>query len=200
MLLALLLQAAAPQTAADAERAFNAAAQAEGQWTAFRRFAAADAVMFVPQPVNAQDWLKDRKDPPHAVRWSAAASYVACDGSMAVNTGGWTRPDGSVGYFSTLWVRQSGGGWKWTLDHGDVLQTARPALAKPKIRRAACGAHPVLAFAPCPPERQCNHGRSADGTLVWDWGVDRDARSFTVHLWTGKQFEAVLQDRVRTSQ
>ena len=34
ILAALILQAAAPQTAVDAERAFNAAAQARGQWTA----------------------------------------------------------------------------------------------------------------------------------------------------------------------
>lgn len=201
MLLALLLQATAPQTAIDVERAFDAAAQAEGQWTAFRRYAAADAWMFVPEPVNAQAWLKDRKDPAQSVRWSPTHSYVACDGSLAANTGGWTRPDGSVGYFSTLWQRQADGAWKWTLDHGDVLQAARPAVAKPAVQRAACGTRPTeIAFAPCPSTRRCRQGRSADGTLIWDWSFDADGRQLTVMLWTGKTFETVLQDEVRSGR
>ncbi len=55
-------------------------------------------MMFVPQPVKAQDWLKDRKDPPIAVQWWPAESYVSCDGTAAVNTGPWVRPKG-VGLF-----------------------------------------------------------------------------------------------------
>ena len=39
------------------ELAFARAAREDGQWTAFRAFAADDAVMFVPEPVNARDWL-----------------------------------------------------------------------------------------------------------------------------------------------
>ena len=46
--------------------------------------------MFVPQPVNAHEFLKDRKDPPKAIDWWPTASYISCDGSLAVNTGGWT--------------------------------------------------------------------------------------------------------------
>ena len=40
MILALLIVAAEPQTAIDAERAFAADAQKLGQWTAFRKWAA----------------------------------------------------------------------------------------------------------------------------------------------------------------
>ena len=46
MLAALLLAQAG--TAVEAERDFNRLAQTEGQWTAFRRYATGDAVMFVP--------------------------------------------------------------------------------------------------------------------------------------------------------
>ena len=49
MIAALLLMAAEPLTAIDAERAFAADAQKMGQWTAFRNYAADDAVMFVSQ-------------------------------------------------------------------------------------------------------------------------------------------------------
>ena len=42
-------------TAVDAERAFARDAQRIGQWTAFRKYADQDAVMFTPQAV----WVRD---------------------------------------------------------------------------------------------------------------------------------------------
>jgi hypothetical protein len=59
VILAFLLAAAAPATAVDAERAFAAMAQTEGQWAAFRAFAASEGLLFVPEQVNAQEWLKE---------------------------------------------------------------------------------------------------------------------------------------------
>ena len=53
MILALLLAAAAPiapTSALDVERAFAADAQRLGQWTAFRKYAAPDALMFGRKP------------------------------------------------------------------------------------------------------------------------------------------------------
>ncbi|WP_106407395.1 hypothetical protein [Sphingomonas jatrophae] len=125
-MLALLLAAAvpAPTTAIDAERAFAAMAQAKGQWTAFRHYAAPEGMMFVPEPVKAQEWLKDRKDPPQALRWSPTANFVSCDGSFAVNTGEW-RGGKAAGYFTTLWQRKAVGGWHWLIDAGDTLATPR---------------------------------------------------------------------------
>ena len=58
MIEALLLAAAEPaMTAVDAERAFVADAQKLGQWTAFRKWSAPDAIMFVPRQVNAHVFL-----------------------------------------------------------------------------------------------------------------------------------------------
>ena len=103
MILALLLAAAEPQSAIDAERAFAADAQKLGQWTAFRKYAADDAIMFAPQKVNAQEFPKPLKDPPTAVFWWPGKSFVSCDGSYAVNTGPWVRQWGkAVGYFTTV--------------------------------------------------------------------------------------------------
>jgi hypothetical protein len=62
--LAFLLSAAVPQTAIDAERAFAAMAQTGGQWSAFRDFAAPDGTRFVPDAVNARQFLEGRTDPP----------------------------------------------------------------------------------------------------------------------------------------
>ena len=66
---------------------------------AFRKYADRDAVMFTPQAVWARDFLKGRKDPPKAVRWWPAHSFVSCDGRTAVNTGPWFEPDGKPRLF-----------------------------------------------------------------------------------------------------
>lgn len=192
ILAALLLMQAG--TAVEAERDFNRIAQTQGQWTAFRRYAADDAVMFVPGPVDAQAFLKDRKDPPVAVQWWPAESYVACDGTVAVNTGPWTSPRGS-GFFTTVWVRQSGGGWKWIYDGGDALHTPRPLPERPKVRRAACGKVPPARSATAGPDKGA--GTSPDGSLRWRWAMAADgSRSFTASIWTGEGFEDVVADRV----
>ena len=92
-----------PSAIIAAEIAFNRLAQEKGQWTAFRETAAKDAVMFVPEVVLAQEWLKGRTDPPKSVTWQPHKAFMSCDGRTGVTTGAWQRPDGSVGYFTTVW-------------------------------------------------------------------------------------------------
>ena len=191
--LALLLSMQG-QSAVDAERAFNRMAQTQGQWAAFRAYATDDAVMFLPQPSNAQAFLKDRNEPPIAVQWWPADSYVACDGTTAVNTGPWVRPGGS-GYFTTVWHRQQDGGWKWSYDAGDALATPRVLPEQPRVRRAACTGKPVP--PPPPATERSGAGASPDGTLTWRWQVDADgARRFVAALWTGRRYATVVDDRV----
>src|SRR3954467_2003293 len=93
MFAALLLAASVP-TAVDAEIAFARDAQRIGMWTAFRKYADRDAVMFTPQAVWVQQFLKDRKDPSKSISWRPAHSFVSCDGRTAVNTVPWFTPDG----------------------------------------------------------------------------------------------------------
>lgn len=197
ILAALLLQAAAPQTALDAERAFAAAAQARGQWTAFREYAAADAVMFVPQPVNAQDWLKDRKDPPQSVEWWPTESWVSCDGAFAVNTGGWKRADGSTGYFTTVWHRGPDGHWKWLLDSGDTLAQPRSDTGSPTVHRARCDgkSKPFLSQMHPQPVKAYYNDESGDHSLAWTWSLEESgARTLQVRYWNGRDYERVLLD------
>ena len=136
MIAALLLAAAAP-SAIDAERAFASDAQRIGQWSAFSKFADQDAVMFTPQAVWARDFLKGRKDPPKAVAWAAAQSFVSCDGRTAVNTGPWWGADGvHHGYFTTVWQRTKAG-WRWVYDGGDQQEGPSPApVRKAQVHRA----------------------------------------------------------------
>jgi len=204
MILALLLAAAEPQTAIDAERAFAADAQKLGQWTAFRKYAADDAVMFVPQQVNAQSFLKDRADPPVSVFWWPGKSFVSCDGGYAVNTGPWVRQWGkAVGYFTTIWKRQADGSWKWIYDGGDSLEHARAEGGDIKPRQADC-AKPVQAPPPKVGLTQggsSGAGHSADGTLVWRWFVRADgSRNLEVLMWNGNGWDAALNDNVGPAQ
>jgi hypothetical protein len=193
LLLALAAPADVPATTPiEAERAFAADAKTIGQWTAFRKWSTDDAVMFVPQPTNAHDFLKDRKDPPKAIDWWPTASYVSCDGKLAVNTGGWKRPDGSVGYFSTVWQRQPDGGWKWIVDGGDTLKKARPRPIKPRLVRAKCWPH-LFNLVALP-----GSGISPDDSLAWSYDVKPDgSRTFVVRLQTApRKTRIVITDKI----
>ena len=202
MIEALLLAAAEPaMTAIDAERAFAADAQKMGQWTAFRKWLGTDAIMFLPQAGSAQEFLKDKADPPVAVFWWPGRSYVSCDGNTAINTGPWVRQWGkSIGYFTTVWQRQSDGSWKWLLDHGDALKSPRAEGGDIQATRGAC---PTLPLPPVP-QREVDAankygvGSSKDGTLNWGWTVLPDgSRNFYAMIWDGREHKFVIDDRVQ---
>jgi hypothetical protein len=195
VILGALLLATAPVTAVDAERAFAADAQTLGQWTAFRKWAAPDAILFVPKPVKVQEFLKDAKNPPLTYQWWPAQAFVSCNGRMAVTTGPSVR--GSYrGYFTTVWQRQPDGAWRWVLDHGDALAQPRPAGEKPKVVTAPCPTEPHalgIQFG-----SGANFKMSEDGSLYYLWRVDEEtgARVLYVHLWDGHDHKRVLEDRV----
>ena len=206
MIAALLIAAAVP-SAVDAERAFARDAQRIGQWTAFRRYADRDAVLFTPQATWARDFLKVKKDPPRSVRWRPAASFVSCDGRTAVNTGPAFTPQGKAyGYFTTVWQRTAGA-WRWVYDGGGPLESVPGAEVRPTVRHGACRARaPGPPIAPPPPltRRQARsnlqdngRGQSADATLGWDWVVGKNgSRRFRVFLWNGAIYEQVLYNQV----
>ena len=76
-----------PSAIVKAELSFARLAQEKGQWTAFRETAADEAIMFTPELVNAQQWLKGKADPPQAVDWQPHKIFMSCDGSIGVSTG-----------------------------------------------------------------------------------------------------------------
>jgi hypothetical protein len=202
MLTALLLAAAAPATAIDAERQFAADSQKLGQSTAFLKWSSPEALMFVPEPAKTHDILKDKPNPPVSVFWWPGRSYVSCDGGSAVNTGPWVRQYGkAVGYFTTVWQRQQDGGWKWLLDHGDGLDLPRAEGGDIQPKQASCSGKPAGAPALGTVAGAGYHqgrGKSKDGTLVWSWTVDpKGARHFVASLWNGKAFVTVIDDQVK---
>src|SRR5207253_4489995 len=173
---------------------------------AFRKWADRDAVVFTPQGAWAQQVLP-KKNPPKAIRWRPAHSFVACDGRTAVNTGPWWEVDGTPGgYFTTVWQR-SGRQWRWVYDGGGPLEGPAPAATQPQIHRASCAARaPGAPIIPPPPltakqarttPRDNGRGQSADKTLGWDWQVDaKGGRTLRVYLWTGSHYAQVLHNQI----
>ena len=194
MLLAMVL---AQASAVDAERAFATRAAQTMQWAAFREFSTPEAVMFVPEPVIAHDWTAKQAEPPISVQWWPAQSYVACDGSQAVNTGPWMIPAAKlVGFFTTVWVRQGDGRLKWVYDDGGPLAAPRAAGDRATVRRARCSSRPGEVPAVRYAEGSSGEGGSTDRTLQWRWHVTPDgARTFDAWLWDGRRMVPVVADR-----
>jgi hypothetical protein len=204
LLLAAAALVAGSPTAIDAERAFARDAQRIGQWAAFRKYAAHDAVMFTPQAVWARDFLKGRKEPARAVTWSPAASIMSCDRSVAVNAGPYATPKGDHGRFTTVWLRGKTG-WQWIYDGGEGTAKPVPAGPVPIVSRAACTGHPTGAPIASPPKQSppgtrpndYGRGESADKTLGWDWKVEKDGtRQFRVYQWTGQRYAQRVYQRI----
>jgi hypothetical protein len=185
-----------PSSVFAAEIAFNRLARDKGQWTAFRETAADDAVMFVPQRVMAKQWLKGRTDPPKPVSWTPSVIHVSCDGNLAASTGNWRRPDGSVGYFTTIWRREKNGAWKWVLDHGDTLAAPREASEFLVGKVAMCKrGEPGLGVRPAPGAK--TPAPPADDSLIWTADVAADgSRHVTVRAWNGSGYDVVIDDKV----
>jgi hypothetical protein len=209
-----------PSAIVAAEIAFAQLARKKGQWTAFKETADKDAVMFVPQVVNAQSWLRKRKDPAQSVSWGPGKVYVACDGSYAVSTGDARWPDGSTSTFITLWRRQERGGYKWALDWGSDKPVSGSDIVEIEGKVAACpprrpgpeterreereerdfqrGRRPGLEIVRIPDPPPASHdGQSEDGTLRWSWQSGADgARVLTVNMRTETGFATVVDDHV----
>lgn len=197
----LLLAAVSMSSASpvDAERAYAAMAQKMGQWTAFRATAAPGATMFVPDPISAAEFLKDRKDPPVAVKWQPSESYLSCDGRTAANLGPWQRP-GSDGYFATVWTRTRGK-WAWNVDFGDALGKAMPAApAKVAVRRASCRAARPTLLPKLGRAVKSGAGSSSDHSLEWTWRVEKGGdRHLLVYLWNGRGYDKVIDRAIAAS-
>jgi hypothetical protein len=183
----------------DAERAYAAMAQGKGQWTAFRATAAPGATIFVPDPTDAAGFLKDRKDPPIAVKWQPSESYASCDRLTGANLGSWQRPT-SVGYFATVSTRTHGI-WAWNVDFGDALDTAMPAApAKVPVRRASCAVAKPARLPTLDAVEKSGSGSSGDHSLEWTWRVEKDgSRHLLVYLWNGRGYDRVI-DRTIAAQ
>ncbi|MBT2186214.1 hypothetical protein [Sphingobium nicotianae] len=190
-----------PSAIVSAELAFARLAQDKGQWTAFRETADKDAVMFMPDAVNAQSWLKKRADPARALSWQPYRVFVSCDGTYALSTGPWSGPNGGGGTFNTIWRRQKDGDYKWVVDFGSPRETPKQdeVIIEGKVAECRGGRRPdgfdveglddrrrpprnppVTLIANPPP--LSGDGQSNDGSLHWRWTKGEKENSFEVTM------------------
>ena len=197
---------AQPSRIVATEAAFEQAAVADGQWTAFRSFAAPGALIHVEEgATDAGQWLEGRSDPVSSVRWDARAVWVSCDARLAVSRGRLRTPEGQVGTYVTVWQLQDDREYRWIYDTGaldDPQPPAPPADETPSEdlivvgaldsvqgHVAACPAsgQPPIPPAPVPAYAQDTRTGafvSPDGTLQVRW-VHRPSgeRSVVLHHW-----------------
>ena len=202
-----------PSAVIATELAFAREAREKGQWTAFRKFAADNAVMFVPEAVEARKWLSRRDDPAQPVQWQPHQLWSSCDGSLSVTRGAWQRPDGTTGYYTTVWERRGRPGdeeeHRWLLDQGDDLAEplTEPDIIRTQVADCAPDGLPA-AFASAQTERDAGaetaglgladgYGESRDRTLVYRYRVAPDrSRVVSVFLRKGDTMEEVLRSEV----
>lgn len=187
---------AQPSDVVATEIAFARLAREKGQWSAFAEFAADDGVMFVPEPVAAKSWLRGRANPAQSVAWQPHQVWMSCDGSLAVTKGAWQRPDGSNGYFTTVWQRQKDRTYRWVMDQGDVLAQplVEPEFIGTEVADCRAGREIVIATGLDLEIPGRGAGRSMDGSLAYEWDVSLDrSRRFRVTMLLDDEMVEVLQ-------
>ncbi|MCB5426551.1 hypothetical protein H0274_14915 [Altererythrobacter sp. CC-YST694] len=194
----MLRPSANPGQVVATELGFARTAREKGQRAAFAEYSAKGALIFTPGPVSVQRWLKEQKGAEAQLSWAPYQIWSSCDGSVAVSKGGWTLPDGQVGYFVTVWQRQQDGAYKWLIDFGDTL--AQPLVEPDLVQTdvADCpqrspGSPRPSAVSLSPVAADGLSGSATDGSLSWQVQVAPDfARTIRVSLRHEAGMEEVL--------
>lgn len=210
--------AAQPSAIVAAEIAFARAAQEQGQWTAFRQFAAPGALLHGANgPFPIEPWLATQTDPPEAVAWKARTVVMSCDGALAVSQGRYRDPEGKVGNFVTVWERQPDGEYRYVFDVGGDDVPQPPPRNAPEAQPgdivvteldaiqglvATCP-RPGTPTPPPPAIPLGEDGRadaklSRDGTLRWRWEHRTDGTRYAAaeYFYQGRWLTAIEQSLV----
>ena len=209
---------AQPSKIVATEVAFEQAAVADGQWTAFRRFAAPDAVLHTPSgPVDAGEWLRGRDDPQQSVRWNPRGVWVSCDARLAVSRGRLETPEGLVGTFVTVWQLQQDGSYRWAYDVGapddpqpepvpsdvapedlivvEAIESIQGHVADCPTADAPLPPPPMLLAQP--PGARVGVAMSPDGSLRWAWEHGAGGqRAVWVQMVSDGGWQRVMHQRI----
>ncbi|MDR7101050.1 hypothetical protein [Croceicoccus sp. BE223] len=193
---AMLKPVARPGDLVATELAFAALAAEKGRWAAFATYADPAGIMFVPEKVNARQWLKGRAEPSTPLTWEPYEVWSSCDGSVGVTRGGWVSGVKN-GWFTTVWKRQADGSYRWLLDHGEEDAKIGPVPELIEAHVAECPEpdwHPEEDLVSVAPGNgEFFGGASDDGTLRWGGRIDRwNGRIVTIEVWNGTAFQKVL--------
>lgn len=172
-----------PSEVVATELAFARAAREDGQWTAFRKYAADGALIFGRDGAfAARPWLSKQKNPAQSVSWQPVAVWSSCDGTLAVTRQSVTRPDdNTAGSGYTVWRRSAKGDYQWEFDFGWPAVEAEQVPEMISAKVADCASPAAISGNSVSGTGTAR--RSADGTLVWDFSYTAaGVRNFTV--WT----------------
>lgn len=194
--------------------AYNRAAQEEGQYSAAKRFAASGAVIHGRSgPVDAITLLNTLDDPAEPLQWEPRSVWMSCDGQMAVGQGRFTKPDGIVGTYVTVWERQADGAYLYVYDIAapDNPQPAprspEPALQPGDIVVEALDSvqadiadclkgDEALPDVPAMAVRaniRTGFRWSRDRTLRWRWSHgENGVRSVSLDMLKGEEYQSVF--------
>src|SRR5262245_5787862 len=120
-----------------AERAFAAAAKANGIKAAFLEYLDDEAVTLLPAPGRAKDVWRGRPDPPDPLKaqltWEPRLGAVSSSGDLGWLTGPYVfMPEAggttSYGCYFSVWTRAAGKPWHVALDQG--IDTPEPCAFK----------------------------------------------------------------------
>ncbi len=205
-----IARVAQPGEVAAADIAASLLAQEEGRWKSFKEHGADGAIMFVPQRVDAKQWLKDSDEPANAIDWSPHEIWSSCDGSLAISGGGWMKPDGTQGWYASAWERQRDGEYRWTMELSGESDSAGEAPIL--IRSHTPGCNSVMprrdgTFGPPDRKRRDNdkpqsgighpYAISRDETMRWDVETGDDCtRHLTVRFREDSGWSDPVLDRV----
>ncbi|MDG6079213.1 nuclear transport factor 2 family protein [Erythrobacter litoralis] len=186
--------------------AFSRAARDSGQWTAYREYAADDAVMFVPDAVNAREWLAQQENPATPLQWQPHQVWSSCDGTLAVTRGAWQIGQNRNGQYLTVWRRQDDNSYKWVQTQADTVDAplTAPDMVQTTVADCATGEEdPSLALqaanASAQDRRMRGSGQlydnsSRDNTLFLNMFAEADmARHWTLYVMEGGQLTEVLR-------
>lgn len=120
----------------NAEKAFAEYAVKEGTKAAFTKYAASDALVFRPNPVNAKSFYATAPDM-KTLNWTPTFARVSRSGDWGFTSGSYVL-DGeqkSYGHYLSVW-RAKNGTWEFILDLGaetnKPLNKVAPSFVEPK--------------------------------------------------------------------
>ncbi|MBL8658028.1 MAG: hypothetical protein JNJ92_11830 [Altererythrobacter sp.] len=203
---AFLGEAAEPSAVIATDLAFARGAREDGQWTAFGSFAAEGALIHeMAGPVAAAPWLAGRANPKPPVQWTPTAVWSSCDGQTTVTYGTSREPDGTWGYYATVWERQKGRAFRWVYriaapnlaltervarrpepveqDDGAIVVSAYSDIRAEVAQCGIRGDPPAPRAASLPDGARSATRYASDRTLLWRWEHRADGtRRLTVDI------------------
>lgn len=149
----------AAQKIYETEKAFEKMAAEKGTSAAFLDYLTKDAVMFLPDEVNAHEAWRKRVGSPALLTWNPILIDVSTNGVLAYSIGnsifrakGKDDPVGYAGHYLSIWMRQPTGEYRAVFDTGISHETSatsptewkRPVTAT--NTRQVFGADTILYF------------------------------------------------------